>query len=435
MSQWDVVVIGGGPAGLMACVAASSHKANVLLLDKGNKLGRKLMISGGGRCNVTNAKPLEELIKNVPGNGKFLFSALSTFNNQDIISFFTRLGIQLKEEDRGRMFPVSDKAKTVVDALLNELRRLGVTIRTNEPVKELTYSESGVEGVVLASGEVIPCQHVIVATGGCSVPATGSTGDAYPWARAAGHTITELFPTAVPLTANDAYITDACLQGLSLRSIYITLWNPKGKKVCTEEGDMLFTHFGISGPAVLRVSHYVSVTQRKFGPVPLQATIDILPDKHADEIERETLTLMEQEPKKAVKNVLRTYVPERLLHLLLEMADIEENTTYAHISRAKWRKMAELMKQFPVTVTGTLPLEQATVTGGGVSVKEVDPKSIQSKVKRGLFFAGEVLDVHAHTGGYNITVAFTTGHAAGSAAAKQALGIEESFVPLKQKRR
>lgn len=431
MSDWDVIVIGGGPAGLMACVAAASDNAKVLLLDKGDKLGRKLMISGGGRCNVTNAKPLDELIKNVPGNGKFLFSALNTFGNQEIIHFFTGLGIALKEEDRGRMFPVSDKAKTVVDALLGEIRRLGVTIRVNDPVKQLLYNEGGVEGVELLSGEIIPCQHIVVATGGRSVPTTGSTGDAYPWARDAGHTVTDLFPTAVPLTADDAYIKEARLQGLSLRSVYLTLWNPKGKKVCTEEGDMLFTHFGVSGPAVLRVSHYVSVTQRKFGPVPLRLTIDALPDKTVDDIERETINLMEREPKKTVRNVLRTYLPEKLLLLILEMADIEESTTYAHIPRAKWREAARLMKQFPVTITGTLPLEQATVTGGGVSVKEIDPKSMQSKLKRGLFFAGEVLDVHAHTGGYNITVAFSTGHAAGLAAARQALGIKESFVPLK----
>jgi predicted Rossmann fold flavoprotein len=433
MSNWDVIVIGGGPAGLMACVAAASHHANVLLLDKGNKLGRKLMISGGGRCNVTNAKPLEELLKNVPGNGKFLFSALHNFSNQDIISFFTELGITLKEEDRGRMFPASDKAKTVVDALLGEVRRLGVTIRVNEPVKQLLYNNTDVEGVELLSGEIIPCRHIIVATGGCSVPTTGSTGDAYPWARTAGHTVTELFPTAVPLKASDPYIKEARLQGLSLREVHLTLWNPKGKKVCIEEGDMLFTHFGVSGPAVLRVSHYVSVAQRKFGPAPLRLTIDVLPNKTVDDIYEETMSMMEREPKKTVKNVLRTYIPERLLHLILEMTDIDEDTTYAHIPRAEWRQMALLIKQFPVTVTGTLPLEQATVTGGGVSIKEIDPKSMQSKIKRGLFFAGEVLDVHAHTGGYNITVAFTTGHAAGSAAAKQALGTEESFVPLKQK--
>lgn len=433
MSQWDVIVIGGGPAGLMACVAAASQKAKVLLLDKGNKLGRKLMISGGGRCNVTNAKPLEELIKNVPGNGKFLYSALNSFGNQDIIAFFTGLGIRLKEEDRGRMFPVSDKAKTVVDALIGEVRRLNVTIRTNEPVKQLLYTDAEVAGVELASGEIIHCHHVIVATGGCSVPSTGSTGDAYPWARAVGHTITDLFPTAVPLTACDNYIKETRLQGLSLRSVYLTLWNPKGKKICTEEGDMLFTHFGISGPATLRVSHYVSVAQRKFGPVPLLLTIDILPEKTQDDIVQEMMNLMEREPKKAIKNVLRAYLPERMLQLIFELSGIDEGITYPHISRTKWYEMARLIKQFPVTITGTLPLEQATVTGGGVSVKEIDPKSLQSKLKRGLFFAGEVLDVHAHTGGYNITVAFTTGHAAGLAAARQALGIEESFVPLKQK--
>ena len=431
MSHWDVIVIGGGPAGLMASVAAASRGARVLLIDKGNTLGRKLMISGGGRCNVTNAKPLEELMQNIPGNGRFLFSALSRFNNTHIIDFFTGLGIALKEEDRGRMFPASDKAKSVVDTLLSEIHRLGVTIRTMEAVERLLFDEERITGVLLRSGETLQAHAVIVATGGASVPATGSTGDAYPWAAEVGHTITDLFPTAVPLTANNDYIKNANMQGLSLRNVELTLWNPKGKKVCIEEGDMLFTHFGISGPAALRVSHYVSVTQRKFGSIPLAITIDILPEKSLAEIEQETLYLMQAEPKKAVKNVLRTYVPERLLRTTLEEAGISEDTTYAHISRAAWTQFARLFKQFPVTVTGTLPLEQATVTGGGVSVKEIDPKSMQSKRKKGLFFAGEVLDVHAHTGGYNITVAFTTGHTAGEAAANQALGVEDSFVPLK----
>ncbi|WP_047153039.1 NAD(P)/FAD-dependent oxidoreductase [Aneurinibacillus tyrosinisolvens] len=435
MKQWDVLIIGGGPAGLMASVAAAQHGASVLLIDKGNKLGRKLMISGGGRCNVTNAKPKEELIKNIPGNGKFLFSALDSFSNTDIMEFFTGLGIRLKEEDRGRMFPASDKAKTVVEALLSEVRKLGVSIRTNEPVEKVIYDDTSIKGVRLQSGEIIEAKAVIVASGGASVPATGSTGDGYPWARAAGHMITALFPTEVPLTANDAYIKENRLQGLSLRNVALTLFNPKNKKVSTEEGDIVFTHQGVSGPAALRTSHYVSVTRRKFDNSPLLLTIDVLPDKSADQIMKETLELMENEPKKAVKNVLRTYVPERLMKLILEIAGIDEDITYAHISKEKWSRMAQLIKNFPVTITGTLPLEQATVTGGGVHTKEIDPKTMQSKLKRGLFFAGEVLDVHAHTGGYNITVAFTTGHAAGTAAARQALGLEDSFLPLKEKKK
>ncbi|WP_035100204.1 NAD(P)/FAD-dependent oxidoreductase [Aneurinibacillus terranovensis] len=425
MAQWDVVVIGGGPAGLMASAAAASYNVKVLLVDKGDKLGRKLAISGGGRCNVTNAKPLDELIKNVPGNGKFLFSALHMFSNTDIIGFFTRLGIELKEEDRGRMFPVNNKAKSVVDALVKEVRRLGVTIRTNKPVKELVYDQDAVKAIVLASGETITSKTVIVAVGGQSVPTTGSTGDGYPWAKAAGHTIIDLFPTAVPLTASDFFIQDARLQGLSLRNVELTLFNPKGKKVCTEEGDMLFTHFGISGPAVLRTSHYVSVTQRKFKNTPLLLTIDMMPAKSAGSIAEETVAMLKEEPRKAIKNVLRTYLPDRLLKLMLEIAGINEDVTYYDLPRDKWEKFVQLIKHFPVTITGTLSLEQATVTGGGVKIKEIDPKTMQSKCKKGLFFAGEIMDVHAHTGGYNITVAFTTGHAAGTAAAKQALEAEK----------
>jgi predicted Rossmann fold flavoprotein len=431
MAQWDVIVIGGGPAGLMACVSAAQQNAKVLLLDKGEKLGRKLMISGGGRCNVTNAKPLEELIKNVPGNGKFLYSALNDFSNLDIMAFFTGIGIQLKEEDRGRMFPANDKAKTVVDALIREVKRLGVTIWINQPVEHLVFDETLVRQVILKSGESLKCKTVVIAVGGCSVPTTGSTGDGYPWAEAAGHSITDLYPTAVPLTASDSFIAEGRLQGLSLRNIELTLMDPKGKKLCTEEGDMLFTHIGVSGPAVLRTSHYVSTARRKYGDMPLTLTIDLMPDKSLADISEEAMLLLKHEPKKAMKNVLRTYLPERMLKLMLEIADFSENTTYHDIPKDRWALFIKLIKQFPVTISGTLSLEQATVTGGGVNTKEVDPKTMQSKCREGLFFAGEVLDVHAHTGGYNITVAFTTGHAAGEAAARQALGVENSFTPLK----
>ncbi|WCK55784.1 NAD(P)/FAD-dependent oxidoreductase [Aneurinibacillus sp. Ricciae_BoGa-3] len=434
MEQWDVIVIGGGPAGLMACVSAAQQKARVLLLDKGEKLGRKLMISGGGRCNVTNAKPLEELIKNIPGNGRFLYSALNEFNNQDIMAFFTGIGIQLKEEDRGRMFPANDKAKTVVNALIQEVKRLGVSIRTNQPVAHIMFDETSVRRVVLQSGETLECKSVVIAVGGCSVPATGSTGDGYSWAEAAGHTITDLYPTAVPLTASDNYIAEGRLQGLSLRNVVLSLYNPKGKKLCTEEGDMLFTHIGVSGPAVLRTSHYVSTARKKFGDIPLSLTIDLMPDKSLADVNEEATLLLKEEPKKAIKNVLRAYLPERMLKLMLEMAVLDENITYHDLPKDRWASFIKLIKQFPVTVSGTLSMEQATVTGGGVNTKEVDPRTMQSKCKQGLFFAGEVLDVHAHTGGYNITVAFTTGHAAGEAAAKQALGIENSFSPLKLKK-
>jgi predicted Rossmann fold flavoprotein len=249
------------------------------------------------------------------------------------------------------------------------------------------------------------------------VPQTGSTGDGYPWAERAGHTITTLYPTEVPLKADDPWVKARTIQGLSLRNVALTLANPKGKRLTTQRADMIFTHFGISGPAALRVSHYVSVAQLKLGRVPLPLTIDLFPDWTADQVYKETMALAQNEPKKAVKNVLRGLLPERMIPLLLEAVGIPEETTHAHLSRERWTSLSKLIKAFPVTITGTLSIEEAFVTGGGVSVKEIDPGTMASRLKPGLYFAGEVMDVHAHTGGYNITVAFSSGYVAGSSAA------------------
>ncbi len=416
--KYDIIVIGGGSAGLMASVAASENGARVLLVDKGNKLGRKLGISGGGRCNVTNAKEIDELIKYIPGNGRFLYSALANFSNLDIMRFFEDMGIALKEEDNGRMFPVSDKAKTVVDALVSRVRAQGVEIRVNSPVAEVLYEDGAVAGVRLRSGERLRSKAVIIAVGGKSVPQTGSEGDGYPWAEQAGHTITELYPTEVPLTSPEAFIQSKELQGLSLRDVTLTVWNPKGKKLIMHEGDMLFTHFGISGPAALRCSQYVVKALKKFPVTSVQLTIDLLPDRSTDDVYRETLQLAEQESRKAVKNVLKGYVPERLIPLLLQKSGISGDITYDHIPKQQWMELARLIKAFPVAIHGTLSIKEAFVTGGGVNLKEIHPQTMESKMMPGLYFCGEVLDIHGYTGGYNITAAFTTGHAAGRSAAE-----------------
>lgn len=417
--RYDVVIIGGGPAGLMAAYAAGKAGARVLLVEKGNKLGRKLIISGGGRCNVTNRKPFDELIKMIPGNGRFLYSAFHTFGSEQIIALFEELGVKLKEEDHGRMFPVTDKAVTVANALIEQIRRLGVEIRLNVPVERLILEEDRCRGILLRGGEAVTAGAVVVAVGGASVPATGSTGDGYAWAKQAGHTVTPLYPTEVPLLASDPWIRQRLLQGLSLQEVALHLYDPKGKRLTTQVGDMIFTHQGLSGPAALRVGHFVSVARAKFGPVPLRLEIDLRPDQNEEQLFQATLAAAGAEPKRAVKNVLRL-VPDRLVPLLLEMAEIDPATTYAHLPRDRWRTLARLIKGFPVTVTGTLSLEEAFITGGGVSVKEVDPSTMASKLCRGLYFAGEVLDVHGHTGGYNITIAFSTGHAAGLSAAGEA---------------
>ncbi|MDF2722482.1 MAG: flavoprotein [Paenibacillus sp.] len=390
----------------------------MLLLDKGDKLGRKLGISGGGRCNVTNNKELDELIAHIPGNGRFLHSALHTFGNRDIIAFFEARGIRLKEEDRGRMFPVSDKAKTVVDTLVNRVREQGVTIRINCPVQRILYADGQTQGVLLRSGERIASRCVIIATGGKSVPHTGSTGDGYAWAQDAGHTITELYPTEVPITSSTSFIRSRELQGLSLRGIHLTVWNEKGKKIVEHEGDLIFTHFGISGPAALRCSQFVVKQLKKTGLSTVQLTIDLFPGRSADEIGSETMRLAREESKKAVKNVLKGYFPERLIPLLLSKADIPGDITYDNIPKQPWTELAKLAKAFPLRADGTLSIEEAFVTGGGVNLKEVDPKTMQSKLMPGLFFCGEVLDVHGYTGGYNITAAFSTGYTAGKHAAE-----------------
>ncbi|WP_307341816.1 NAD(P)/FAD-dependent oxidoreductase [Metabacillus malikii] len=417
---YDVLVIGGGPSGLMAAIAAGEHGARVLLIDKGNKLGRKLAISGGGRCNVTNRLPVDEIIKHIPGNGRFLYSAFSEFSNEDIIAFFENLGIQLKEEDHGRMFPVTDKAQSVVDALLTELKKLNVEIRTNEPVKDIMYDETSVTSVELESGEVLKTKAVVLAVGGKSVPHTGSTGDGYPWAEKAGHTITELFPTEVPLTSNEPFIKEKALQGLSLRSVALSVLNPKGKPIITHKMDMLFTHFGISGPAVLRCSQYVVKAMKKFKTNKITVSIDAIPDKNEEQLFQEIVKDLKEDSKKAIKNGLKGLLPERYLLFLLEKNQIDPLITYDNLSNEKLRSFVKDCKRFEFTVNGTLPLEKAFVTGGGVSVKEIHPKEMASKFKQGLYFSGEILDIHGYTGGYNITSALVTGRLAGMNAAKYA---------------
>ncbi|WP_339246237.1 NAD(P)/FAD-dependent oxidoreductase [Paenibacillus sp. FSL R10-2796] len=422
MSNYDVIVIGGGPSGLMASVAAAEHGASVLLIDKGAKLGRKLGISGGGRCNVTNVKERDELIAHIPGNGRFLYSAFDHFNNQDIIAFFEGLGIALKEEDNGRMFPVSDKASSVVSALISKVRSLGVQIMTDSPVSRIIYNEGAVKGVQLSSGKTIACTAVIIATGGKSVPQTGSTGDGYPWAEAAGHTITELFPTEVPILSREEWIKSGELQGLSLRDVALTVWNPKGKKVISHRGDMIFTHFGLSGPIALRCSQFLRQVQRKSGTDTVEMSIDLFPDLNTQEVESMLQDKLDQEPKKAIRNSLKGLLPERLIPLLLTKADLDGDITGHHVSKNGLLLLAGILKRMPVYVHGTRSLSEAFVTGGGVNLKEIDPKRMESKLMPGLFFCGEVLDIHGYTGGYNITAAFSTGYTAGKHAADIRLG-------------
>ncbi|WP_395096951.1 NAD(P)/FAD-dependent oxidoreductase [Bacillus amyloliquefaciens] len=411
MKHYDVIVIGGGPSGLMAAIAAGEEGADVLLIDKGNKLGRKLAISGGGRCNVTNRLPVEEIIKHIPGNGRFLYSAFSEFNNEDIIAFFEKLGIQLKEEDHGRMFPVTDKAQSVVDALLNRLKQLNVTIRTNEKNKEVRYENGRTAGITTNNDEHINADAVIIAVGGKSVPHTGSTGDGYAWAEAAGHTVTELFPTEVPVTSSEPFIKQKTLQGLSLRNAAVSVLNKKGKPIVTHVMDMLFTHFGLSGPAILRCSQFVVKELKKQPEVKLR--IDLFPGINEEELFQKMHKELKDAPKKALKNALKPWMQERYLLFLLERNGLDPQTSFTELPKDQFRAFVKDCKQFTVAADGTLSLDKAFVTGGGVSVKEIEPKQMASKKMEGLYFCGEILDIHGYTGGYNITSAFVTGRLAG----------------------
>ncbi|MCM3742314.1 NAD(P)/FAD-dependent oxidoreductase [Oceanobacillus luteolus] len=411
---YDVIVIGGGPSGLMAAISAAEHGARTLLLEKGKKLGKKLAISGGGRCNVTNRLPADEVIRHIPGNGKFLYSAFSIFDNYDIITFFENLGVALKEEDHGRMFPVSNSAASVVNTLVEQLHKLQVEIKLNNPVKAVDYGEA-VHTVYTEEGERHETKSIVIAVGGKAVPHTGSTGDGYPWAKKAGHTITKLYPTEVPLTSNEKFIKERSLQGLALRDVAVSVMNKKGKPIITHQMDMLFTHFGVSGPAILRCSQFAVKELMKNPSVALQ--IDAIPNQSQEELITQLSEMIHENPKRAIKNSLKGIVPERYLQFLFEQIEINEETRGSNISKDTIRKLAEKIKQFTFQVHGSLPLEKAFVTGGGVSIKEIVPSTMQSKFMERLFFCGEVLDIHGYTGGYNITSALVTGRIAGMNAA------------------
>ncbi|AIF43154.1 NAD(P)/FAD-dependent oxidoreductase [Virgibacillus sp. SK37] len=417
---YDVIVIGGGPSGLMASIAAAEYGAKTLLLEKGKKLGKKLAISGGGRCNVTNRLPEEEVIKHIPGNGRFLYSAFSVFNNYDIIRFFEDLGVQLKEEDHGRMFPVSNSAQSVVDSLLNKMDELHVKVRRNTSVQAIHYSEE-LHTVILSDGEKIETNTVIIAVGGKAVPHTGSTGDGYAWAKKAGHTITTLYPTEVALTSKENFIKNKDLQGLSLRNAAVSVLNKKNKPIITHKMDMIFTHFGISGPAVLRCSQFV-VKELMKGREEIPIEIDALPDQHEEDLFKEINAMLKESPKKTIKNIFKGIVPERFLQYILQKNNVAEEQKAANIAKENIRAIIHDMKHFTFHVHGSLSLEKAFVTGGGVSIKEIVPNTMQSKKMHGLYFCGEILDIHGYTGGYNITSALVTGRLAGVNAAKEASG-------------
>ncbi|MFP7476559.1 BaiN/RdsA family NAD(P)/FAD-dependent oxidoreductase [Staphylococcus hominis] len=412
--MYQTIIIGGGPSGLMAAVAASENSSKGLLIEKKKGLGRKLKISGGGRCNVTNRLPYEEIIKNIPGNGKFLYSPFSKFDNESIIEFFESRGIKLKEEDHGRMFPVSNKSQDIVDTLVNTIKNNNVEIKEETVVNDISKNDQSF--IVKTQDGEFESKTVIIATGGTSVPQTGSTGDGYRFAKNLGHTITELFPTEVPITSSESFIKNKTLKGLSLKNVELSVLKKNGKKRISHQMDMIFTHFGVSGPAALRCSQFVYKEQKNQKKQDIQLQLDVFPEISLQDLENKIKKILSEEPDKYIKNALRGLIEERYLLFMLEQANINENTTFHHLSNQQLTHLAEHFKQFIFTVNGTLSIERAFVTGGGVSLKEIWPKTMMSKIQPGLFLCGEVLDIHGYTGGYNITSALVTGHVAGNEA-------------------
>ncbi|MCO0860940.1 NAD(P)/FAD-dependent oxidoreductase [Staphylococcus pasteuri] len=415
--MYQTIIIGGGPSGLMAAVAASSSSNQVLLLEKKKGLGRKLKISGGGRCNVTNRLPYEEIIKNIPGNGKFLYSPFSVFDNESIIHFFESRGVKLKEEDHGRMFPVSNKAQDVVDTLVDTINKQNVTVKEETTVLNVSQDNEGIFSVETAQ-QTYKSKSLIIATGGTSVPQTGSTGDGYTFAKSLGHSITELFPTEVPITSPERFIKDKTLKGLSLKNVELSVLKKNGKKRISHQMDMIFTHFGVSGPAALRCSQFVYKEQKNQKKQDIKMALDVFPTMNEDELSQHIRKLLKDEPDKYIKNSLHGLIEERYLLFILEQAEIDNETTSHHLSNQQLNTIVKLLKGFSFNVNGTLPIDKAFVTGGGVSLKEIEPKTMMSKLSKGLFLCGEVLDIHGYTGGYNITSALVTGHVAGLNAGK-----------------
>lgn len=413
----NVIVVGGGTSGMMAAISAAENGAKVILVEKNKTLGRKLLVTGNGRCNVTNNRDKEEIIAHIPGNGRFLYSAFAQYDNYDIMDFFRSNGVALKEEDHGRMFPTTDKARTILETLIKIMDRLNIQVYTDAPVETVLYEDNKVKGVLLKDGRTLTASSVVLSVGGKAMPRTGSTGDGYKWAKKAGHTIKELYPTESPVTSAEPFIQDRTLQGLSLRDINLSVLNKKGKNVVSHQMDMIFTHFGVSGPAVLRCSMFVHQTLKRDKTESVTMTIDSVPQTTAHELKQHLQKLVKTDGDKAVKNALKGFVPERFLLFGLGRLNVEENTPLKQLTVQQLDLFVEFLKDFRFQVNGSLPIEKAFVTGGGVNTKEVNPKTMESKLTQGLYFSGEFLDYNGYTGGYNITGAFITGRIAGKHAA------------------
>ena len=414
-----VVVIGGGPAGMMSAVMAKETGNEVILIEKMKSLGRKLLITGKGRCNITSSLPIEEFIKNTPGNGKFLYSAFNNFSNEDIINFLKEEGLEVKEERGNRIFPVTDKSQDVLDCFIKRLKKDKVEIHLGERVEEILYDEKNegkiVTGIRTTNGK-IEADKIILATGGKSYPLTGSTGDGYCLAQKLGHTITNLKPSLVPIEIFEKSICKN-LQGLSLRNVSIKIVDNENKKeIYSDFGEMLFTHFGVSGPIILSSSahlvRYKNIDE-KFKNKNIKIIVDFKPALSEEKLEARILRDFEEFKNKQFKNSLDKLLPQKLIPVIIELSNINENKKVNEITKEERKKLVILLKNFTLTLEKLRPIEEAIITSGGINIKEINPKTMESKLVKNLYFAGEIIDVDSYTGGFNLQIAYSTGYVAG----------------------
>lgn len=407
-----VLIIGGGAAGMFAAVAAANEGCEVHLYEKNERLGKKLYITGKGRCNLTNACDMEELFAGVCSNRKFLYSAFYGCTNQDVIRFFEEHGCRTKTERGGRVFPVSDKSADVIDALRRAMADAGVKIHLNANVEELLIQDGEMRGILLANGERVSADAVLVATGGFSYRTTGSTGDGYRFAEESGHAVTERYPSLVPFNTGEAFVKE--LQGLSLKNVALSVYDGK-KKLYEDFGEMMFTHFGVTGPLVLTAS---TVVQKKLREKALRLEIDLKPALSQEQLDARLLREFEEGKNRQFKNVIGALYPAKMTPVIIALCGISPEKKVNEITRGERAELIRLTKHLELTATGLRDYNEAIITKGGVSVRDVHPSTMESKKVRGLYFAGEVLDLDAVTGGFNLQIAWSTGYAAGCAMAQ-----------------
>ena len=411
-----VIIVGGGPAGMLAAISAAKENAEVILLEKNNCLGKKLLITGKGRCNITSSIDIDEFIKNIPGNGRFLYSAFQNFTNTDIINIIESNGIKVKEERGNRIFPVTDNAEDVLKCFIKEMKKYkNIEIRTNAKVQKLLIESEEIKGVKLENGENIFAEKVILATGGKSYPGTGSDGDGYKMAKELGHSVEKIRGSLVPLTADK--ILCQSMQGLSLRNVKITIKDiEKNKKIYDDFGELLFTHFGISGPTILSASAHLlryKDIDRLLKEEKIKLYIDLKPALSVEELDLRIRRDFEEFKNKEFKNSLEKLLPRKMINPIIELSKIDSYKQVNSITKEERMKLVDLLKNLEITIDGFRPVEEAIVTAGGISIKEINPKTMESKIIKGLYFAGEIIDVDAYTGGFNLQIAYSTGYTAG----------------------